>query len=129
MLTMAFLAPIGFAARQVYRDNRLAYDTLPDDQRAVLLGSLGVIVLMIAGADEMLGGGAGRVVWVTLIARCRDRRSSARRARMIASRTPGQTGAINHQIAARMHPRGAADSARLEPDAQRSARHSRDRRA
>ena len=69
VLMMAFLATIGFAARQVYRENRLTYDTLPDDQRAVLLGSLGVIVLMIAGADEMLGGGGfGAVLWVTLIA-------------------------------------------------------------
>jgi acetyl-CoA carboxylase beta subunit len=69
VLMMAFLATIGFAARQVYRDNRLTYDTLPDDQRAVLLGSLGVIALMIAGADEMLGGGGfGAVLWVTLVA-------------------------------------------------------------
>jgi hypothetical protein len=69
VLVMAFLATIGFAARQAYRENRLTYDTLPDDQRALLLGSLGVIVLMIAGADEMLGGGGfGAVLWVTLIA-------------------------------------------------------------
>ena len=69
VLMMAFLATIGFAARQVYRENRLTYDTLPDDQRAVLLGSLGVIVLMIAGVDEMLGGGGlGAVLWVTLVA-------------------------------------------------------------
>lgn len=69
VLMIAFLATIGFAARQVYRENRLTFDTLPDDQRAVLLGALGVIVLMIAGADEMLGGGGlGAVLWVTLIA-------------------------------------------------------------
>jgi hypothetical protein len=69
VLMMAFLATLGFAARQIYRENRLTYDTLPDDQRAVLLGSLGVIVLMIAGADEMLGGGGfGAVLWVTLVA-------------------------------------------------------------
>jgi hypothetical protein len=69
VLMMAFLATLGFAARQVYRENRLTFDTLPDDQRAVLLGSLGVIVLMVAGADEMLGGGGfGAVLWVTLIA-------------------------------------------------------------
>ena len=69
VLTMAFLATLGFAARQVYRENRLTYDTLPDDQRGVLLGSLGVIVLMIAGVDEMLGGGGlGAVLWVTLVA-------------------------------------------------------------
>jgi hypothetical protein len=69
VLMMAFLATLGLAARQVYRDNRLTFDTLPDDQRAVLLGSLGVIVLMVAGVDEMLGaGGFGAVLWVTLIA-------------------------------------------------------------
>jgi hypothetical protein len=68
-LTMAFLATLGFAAWQIYRANRLTVDTLPDDQRAVLLGSVGVIVLMIAGADEMLGGGGlGAVLWVTLVA-------------------------------------------------------------
>src|SRR5919204_4705324 len=69
VLMMAFLATLGFAARQIYRENRLTYDTLPDDQRAVLLGSVGVIVLMIAGVDEMLGGGGfGAVLWVILVA-------------------------------------------------------------
>jgi hypothetical protein len=69
VLMMAFLATLGFAARQVYRENRLTYDTLPDDQRAVLLGSFGVITLMIAGADELLGaGGLRAVLWVTLLA-------------------------------------------------------------
>jgi hypothetical protein len=69
VLMMAFLATLGFAARQIYRENRLTYDTLPDDQRAVLLGSVGVLVLMVAGADELLGGGGfGAVLWVTLLA-------------------------------------------------------------
>lgn len=69
VLMLAFLATLGFVARQVYRENLLTFDTLPDDQRAVLLGSLGVIVLMIAGADELLGGGGlGAVLWVTLTA-------------------------------------------------------------
>jgi hypothetical protein len=69
VLTMAFLATLGFAARQIYRENRLTYDTLPDDQRGVLLGAVGVLVLMIAGVDEMLGGGGiDAVLWVTLVA-------------------------------------------------------------
>jgi hypothetical protein len=69
VVMMAFLATLAVAARQVYRENRLTFDTLPDDQRAVLLGSVGVIVLMIAGADEMLGGGGlGAILWVTLTA-------------------------------------------------------------
>ena len=68
-LGMAFLATIAIAARQVHRENRLTFDSLPDDQRAVLFGAIGVIVLMIAGAGKLLGGGGlGAVIWVTLMA-------------------------------------------------------------
>ncbi len=68
-LTMAFLASLGFAGWQTYRANRLTFDTLPDDQRGVFFGSIGVLALMVAGADEMLGGGGlGAVLWVTLVA-------------------------------------------------------------
>jgi hypothetical protein len=68
-LGMAFLASLAVAARQVHRENRLTFDSLPDDQRAVLFGSIGVIALMIAGAGKMLGGGGlGAVIWVTLMA-------------------------------------------------------------
>jgi hypothetical protein len=67
-LTMAFLATIVVAVWQIYRANRLTFDTLPDDQRAVLLGSVGVLVLMVVGADEMLGGGGlGAFAWVILV--------------------------------------------------------------
>ena len=68
-LGMAFLASLGVAARQIYRENRLTFDSLPDDQRAVLFSAIGVIVLMIAGAGKLLGGGGfGAVIWVTLMA-------------------------------------------------------------
>ncbi len=68
-LGMAFLASLALAGRQVHRQNRLTFDSLPDDQRAVLYGAVGVIVLMIAGAGKMLGGGGlGAVIWVTLMA-------------------------------------------------------------
>jgi hypothetical protein len=68
-LAMAFLASIAAAARQIYRENRLTFDSLPDDQRGVLFVAIGVIVLMIAGAGKLLGGGGvGAVIWVTLMA-------------------------------------------------------------
>lgn len=68
-LGLAFLACIGAAGRQIYRENSLTFDSLPDDQRAVLFGSVGVVVLMIAGAGKLLGGGGlGAVIWVTLMA-------------------------------------------------------------
>src|SRR5919198_4817280 len=68
-LTIAFLASLGVAGRQLYRQNRLTVDTLPDGERAVLMGAVGILVLMVVGADELLGGGgAGAVLWVTLVA-------------------------------------------------------------
>ena len=67
-LTMAFLATMALFARQLYRQDQLTVDTLPDGQRAVLFGALGVITLMIAGADEMLSTGGGTVLWIVLLA-------------------------------------------------------------
>jgi len=68
-LAMGFLASIAGAARQLYRENRLTFDSLPDDQRGVLFTAIGVVVLMIAGAGKLLGGGGlGAVIWVTLMA-------------------------------------------------------------
>jgi hypothetical protein len=68
-LAMGFLASLAAAGRQMYRENRLTFDSLPDDQRAVLFGAVGVIVVMIAGAGKLLGGGGlGAVIWVTLMA-------------------------------------------------------------
>ena len=65
---MAFLATLAFAARQLYRENRLTFDTLPDINRAELLVALGIIVLMIAGTDELLSSGLGTVLWIALLA-------------------------------------------------------------
>ena len=48
--------------------NRLTYVGLTDRQRAVLLGSLGAIVLMIAGLDELTATGVGLFVWLAVIA-------------------------------------------------------------
>jgi hypothetical protein len=67
-ITIAFLATIGWAGYQVYRSQQLAVLSLTDGQRAVLVGAVGVIVLMIAGADEMLNTGGGTLLWIGLLA-------------------------------------------------------------
>jgi hypothetical protein len=66
-LTICFLAVIGLAAFQIYRQNRLAYLGLDDRSRAVLLVAVGAIVLMVAGADELLDSGAGLLVWIGVL--------------------------------------------------------------
>jgi hypothetical protein len=68
-ITIAFLATIAFAAYVFYRQNQFTFATLTERQRALVYGALGVIALMIAGADEMLGGsGLATIAWIVLIA-------------------------------------------------------------
>jgi hypothetical protein len=66
-ITVAFLVLIGAIGYQLYRQNRLALMTLEDRPRAVLLVALGAIVLMIAGADELLDTGLGLFVWLAVL--------------------------------------------------------------
>jgi hypothetical protein len=66
-LTLVFLALIGFAGWQLYRQYRFTYLQLDDRRRALLLGALGAIVLMIAGADELTETGGGLVVWLAVL--------------------------------------------------------------
>ena len=67
-ITITFLATIALAGFQIYRSQRLAIMTLTDQQRLLLCAALGVVILMIAGADEMLETGLGTLAWIGLIA-------------------------------------------------------------
>ena len=67
-LTIAFLVIIGVMGLLLYRQNRLAYMTLDDRRRMILIGAIGAIVLMIAGTDELLDTGAGVIVWIGVLA-------------------------------------------------------------
>jgi hypothetical protein len=66
-LSVAFLVIIAAAGYLIYRQNHFAYMTLTERQRTWLLGALGAIVLMIAGADELLDTGAGTLVWIGVL--------------------------------------------------------------
>lgn len=66
-LTVVFLALIAASGYLIYRQNRLAFLTLDERQRAMLLAAVGAIVLMIAGADELLDTGAGTLVWLGVL--------------------------------------------------------------
>lgn len=68
IVTLAFLAVIGFVGYYLYRQNRLAYLTLDERQRAILLGGAGAIVLALAGAEELTETGTGLVVFVAILA-------------------------------------------------------------
>ena len=68
LISIVFLGLIGAAGFQIYRQYRLDYLGLPDRQRMLLVGALGAIVLMIAGASELTKTGAGLLVWIGVIA-------------------------------------------------------------
>ena len=67
-LVVAFGVAMGFAARQLYTQNRLTIDTLPDRERGLLWAGVGLIVLMIAGSDSLFDTAGGTLLWVGLLA-------------------------------------------------------------
>ena len=68
ILGLLFLATIAFAAYQGYRANKLTITTLPEVQRGVFWSAIGLIVLMIAAADELSRTGLGLIVWLGVLA-------------------------------------------------------------
>lgn len=66
-ISMAFLAVISFAVYQAYRANQLTMLALPDSRRLVLFSAVGLIVLMIAGSDQMFSTGLGTLAWILLL--------------------------------------------------------------
>jgi hypothetical protein len=66
-ITVTFLVLIGALAYQLYRQNQFTYLGLGEGRRAIAAGALGAIVLMIAGADELLETGLGAFVWFAVI--------------------------------------------------------------
>lgn len=66
-ITITFLVLIGALGYQLYRQNKFTYLGLSEGGRAVVVGALGAIVLMIAGTDELLETGLGLFVWLSVI--------------------------------------------------------------
>jgi hypothetical protein len=67
-LSMAFLAAIALFVYRVYREQQLTISTLSEGRRAILLGALGLIAFLIAGADELFETGGGALAWIALMA-------------------------------------------------------------
>ncbi len=67
-LLMAFLVVITFAIYTYGRQNEMMLSSLTDTSRILLYGGLGLIALLIAGQDEMLGGSPGlQLIWIVLL--------------------------------------------------------------
>ncbi len=66
-VSIGFLLAIGWSGYVFYRQNRLTYLGLTERQRWLLAGSLGAIVLMIAGASELTRTGGGTLLWIAVL--------------------------------------------------------------
>jgi hypothetical protein len=65
-ITMGFLAGLAWMLFVLSRQNQLTLAALGDGRRAILYGALGVIALLIAGADELFASGGGTLLWILL---------------------------------------------------------------
>jgi hypothetical protein len=68
LVTMAFLTAIAWTVYVISRENQLTLASLSDGRRAILYGAMGMILLLIAGTDELFSSGAGTVAWILLFA-------------------------------------------------------------
>jgi hypothetical protein len=66
-ISIGFLVGIGFLGLRLYRENRFTLWSMPTRDRAILHGAVGVMALMLAGADKMFDTGGGTVAWLALV--------------------------------------------------------------
>jgi hypothetical protein len=69
VLAIAFFAAIAFLVYRLFRQYRFELETLPDGQRFVLYGSLGLALLTLTATNRLLDtGGLGLLAWIGLLA-------------------------------------------------------------
>jgi len=67
LITMGFLAGISWMLYVLSRENQLTLATLTDGRRAIFYGAFGILVLLVAWADELFSTGGGTVLWILLL--------------------------------------------------------------
>lgn len=67
VITMGFLAGITWMLYVLSRENQLTLATLSDGRRAIFYGAFGLLVLLIAWADELFTSGGGTVLWILML--------------------------------------------------------------
>jgi hypothetical protein len=68
LLSTAILVAFVMLAARFYRERRMDILGLPDKWRAILYGSLGVIVLAMAARPRLIETGGGLLVWLAAVA-------------------------------------------------------------
>jgi hypothetical protein len=66
-MVMGMLAGIAWSLYVLSRQHQLTLATLSDGRRAILYGALGLIALLVAGADKLFSTGGGTLLWIVLL--------------------------------------------------------------
>lgn len=71
LVSVAFFAAIAFLAYRWWHQYRFEIETLPDRQRLVLYGSIGLALLTLCASRRMFdSGGFGALAWFALLGIC-----------------------------------------------------------
>lgn len=68
LFSIAFLGALVLLGWRLYREHRLSLYALGDRNRAILYGSLGLVLLALSGIPKLWDTGIGSLVWFVLIA-------------------------------------------------------------
>ena len=68
ILSLAFIAAIGFLGYRLYMENKFTLWSMSDRHRAQLYGGIAVAFMTLTATDRLLDSGFGFVVWVALLA-------------------------------------------------------------
>ena len=70
-LSIVFFAAIAMLGYRLFRQFRMDLEGLPDANRAVLYGSIGLAFLTFCATNRLFDvGGAGVVIWLALLGAC-----------------------------------------------------------
>ena len=71
VLSIVFFVAIALLGYLLFRQFRGDLETLPDNQRAVLYGSVGAAFLTLCATSRLFdAGGGGAIVWLALLGLC-----------------------------------------------------------
>jgi TRAP-type C4-dicarboxylate transport system permease small subunit len=71
VLSIAFFTAIAVLGYRLFRQFRMDLEGLPDGDRAVLYGSVGLAFLTFCATDRLFDvGGGGAVIWLALLGAC-----------------------------------------------------------
>ena len=67
ILSLAFLAAIGFLGYRLYMEHKFTLWSMSDRHRAQLYGGLAVAFMTLTATNRLLGSGFGFVLWIALL--------------------------------------------------------------